>query len=304
MSALAPTPRLKGPVPSTPGNRVEQGPWVPGSPGCVSPAVIVLAWQVLSSTGILSEQTIAPPAQIATRAGQLAADGTLGAATLTSVQRVLIGFAVGAAFGLVLAVLAGLSRIGEDVVDPPMQMLRTLPHFGLIPLFIVWMGIGESPKIALIAMGCGVPALSEHLRRNPQHRPADDGGRGDDGPDPPPAPTSRGDPGRPPAGARGTSAEPRSRLAHADRRRDDQCRLRPRLHDQQRSRVPADRHHRGRPSRLQHPGPPPMRSSDSSRERRWSGAPDRQSSRTSPRTPSVVRSDPGPARRGPDRASR
>src|SRR5680860_1227097 len=221
----------------------------------VSPAVIVLAWQVLSSTGILSEQTIASPAQIATRAGQLAADGTLGAATLTSVQRVLIGFAVGAAFGLVLAVLAGLSRIGEDVVDPPMQMLRTLPHFGLIPLFIVWMGIGESPKIALIAMGCGVPALSEHLRRNPQHRPADDGGRGDDGPDPPPAPTSRGDPGRPPAGARGTSAEPRSRLAHADRRRDDQCRLRPRLHDQQRSRVPADRHHRGRPSRLQHPGP-------------------------------------------------
>lgn len=123
----------------------------------VSPAVIVLAWQVLSSTGILSEQTIASPAQIATRVGQLAADGTLGAATLTSVQRVLIEFAVGAAFGLVLAVLAGLSRIGEDVVDPPMQMLRTLPHFGLIPLFIVWMGIGESPKIALIAMGVAFP---------------------------------------------------------------------------------------------------------------------------------------------------
>jgi sulfonate transport system permease protein len=70
---------------------------------------------------------------------------------------VLGGFAVGASIGLVLAVVAGLSRIGEDAVDPPMQMLRTLPHFGLIPLFIVWMGIGESPKIALIAMGVAFP---------------------------------------------------------------------------------------------------------------------------------------------------
>jgi sulfonate transport system permease protein len=57
----------------------------------------------------------------------------------------------------VLAVVAGLTRLGEDAVDPPMQMLRTLPHFGLIPLFIVWMGIGETPKIALIAMGVIFP---------------------------------------------------------------------------------------------------------------------------------------------------
>jgi sulfonate transport system permease protein len=123
----------------------------------VSPVLIVLVWQALSSTGILPEEKIASPAQIAVRGAQLAADGTLGAATVISVQRVLLGFAVGASVGLVLAVVAGLSRIGEDGVDPPMQMLRTLPHFGLIPLFIVWMGIGEAPKIALIAMGVAFP---------------------------------------------------------------------------------------------------------------------------------------------------
>ena len=122
-----------------------------------SPVVIVLTWQVFSSVGIIPEDKIASPAQIAVRAGQLAADGTLGTATLISVQRVFVGFAVGATIGLVLAVVAGLNRIGEDAVDPPMQMLRTLPHFGLIPLFIVWMGIGESPKIALIAMGVAFP---------------------------------------------------------------------------------------------------------------------------------------------------
>jgi sulfonate transport system permease protein len=123
----------------------------------VSPVVLVLAWQLLSSAGVIPEDKIASPAEIGRTAWQLTTDGTLGAATLVSVQRVLAGFAVGASIGLVLAVVAGLSRIGEDAVDPPMQMLRTLPHFGLIPLFIVWMGIGESPKIALIAMGVAFP---------------------------------------------------------------------------------------------------------------------------------------------------
>jgi sulfonate transport system permease protein len=123
----------------------------------ISPVVIVLAWQLLSDAGVIPQDKIASPAQIGTTAWQLIKDGTLGDATLVSVQRVLAGFAVGAVIGLVLAVFAGLSRIAEDAVDPPMQMLRTLPHFGLIPLFIVWMGIGESPKIALIAMGVIFP---------------------------------------------------------------------------------------------------------------------------------------------------
>jgi sulfonate transport system permease protein len=123
----------------------------------VSPAVILLVWQVLSSAGVIPEQKMTSPLQILATAGDLVADGTLGAATLVSVQRVGLGFAVGAAIGVALAVVAGLSRIGEDTVDPPLQMLRTLPHFGLIPLFIVWMGLGEMPKVALVAMGVVFP---------------------------------------------------------------------------------------------------------------------------------------------------
>jgi sulfonate transport system permease protein len=123
----------------------------------VSPAVILLVWQVLSSAGVIPEQKMTSPLQILATAGDLVADGTLGAATLVSVQRVGLGFAVGAAIGVALAVVAGLSRIVEDAVDPPLQMLRTLPHFGLIPLFIVWMGLGEMPKVALVAMGVVFP---------------------------------------------------------------------------------------------------------------------------------------------------
>jgi sulfonate transport system permease protein len=123
----------------------------------VSPVAILLAWQALSSSGILTPDVLASPLQILSSAAELLADGTLQSATATSITRVLSGFLIGASAGLVLAVVAGLSRIGEDAVDPPMQMLRTLPHFGLIPLFIVWMGIGETPKIALIAMGVMFP---------------------------------------------------------------------------------------------------------------------------------------------------
>lgn len=123
----------------------------------VSPIVILLNWQALSNAGILTEDVLASPLQIIATATDLVADGTLQSATATSIGRVVAGFLLGATVGLVLAVVAGLSRIGEDAVDPPMQMLRTLPHFGLIPLFIVWMGIGEMPKIALIAMGVAFP---------------------------------------------------------------------------------------------------------------------------------------------------
>jgi sulfonate transport system permease protein len=119
--------------------------------------VILVAWQLLSDAGAIPEQKMASPLQVLGTARDLVADGTLGRETLVSVQRVVIGFAIGALIGLVLAVVAGLNRIGEDAVDPPMQMLRTLPHFGLIPLFIVWMGIGEAPKVALIALGVAFP---------------------------------------------------------------------------------------------------------------------------------------------------
>lgn len=123
----------------------------------ISPLVILVAWQLLSSTGVLDERTLASPAAVFERAVELVRDGTLGSETLVSVQRVLIGFSIGAVVAVVLAVVAGLSRIGDDAIDPPMQMLRTLPHLGLVPLFIIWMGIGETPKVALIALGVTFP---------------------------------------------------------------------------------------------------------------------------------------------------
>jgi hypothetical protein len=128
----------------------------------ISPLVVLAGWQLVSMSGLISQQKLPPPSTVLHTAITLittsnAAYGTLQGAMLVSLERVAIGFAVGGAAGLVLGVVAGLSRLGENSVDPLMQMLRTLPLFGLIPVFIVWFGIGQLPKILLIALGAAIP---------------------------------------------------------------------------------------------------------------------------------------------------
>ncbi|MFG2007004.1 ABC transporter permease [Spirillospora sp. NPDC048911] len=123
----------------------------------VSPLAVLVLWQLVSAAGLVSERTVPAPSAIASTGLELLRDGTLLDAIGTSVQRAAAGFLAGAVAGVGLAVLAGLSRLGEHAVDPLMQMLRALPHFGLIPLFILWFGIGEAPKVALVALGVAFP---------------------------------------------------------------------------------------------------------------------------------------------------
>jgi sulfonate transport system permease protein len=128
----------------------------------ISPLAVLAIWQGVSAAGLISRQKLPPPTEIWQTAITLIttsspAYGTLQGAMLTSLQRVAAGFAAGALAGLALAIVAGLSRPGETTVDPLMQMLRTLPLFGLIPVFIVWFGIGETPKLMLIAIGSAIP---------------------------------------------------------------------------------------------------------------------------------------------------
>jgi sulfonate transport system permease protein len=119
----------------------------------VGPLLLLTLWQVFSATGVLHRDTLASPGTIARAAGELIADGTLPAAMGISLQRVAVGLLLGGVVGIALALVSGLSRLGEDLVDATVQMLRTVPWVGLIPLFIIWLGIGEAPKIALIALG-------------------------------------------------------------------------------------------------------------------------------------------------------
>ena len=128
----------------------------------ISPVAVLVIWQFVSSAGIISADKLPPPTQVWSTAVSLVtssspAYGSLQGNLLASLERVAVGFAFGALVAVALAVAAGLSRLGENAVDPLMQMLRTLPLFGLIPVFIVWFGIGQLPKILLIAIGAGIP---------------------------------------------------------------------------------------------------------------------------------------------------
>ncbi|MET8124161.1 ABC transporter permease [Streptomyces sp. NPDC005065] len=119
----------------------------------IGPVLLLALWQVLSATGVLHPDVLASPGTIARAGSDLIADGTLPSAMGISLQRVAVGLVLGGAVGTALALMSGLSRLGEDLVDATVQMLRTVPWVGLIPLFIIWLGIGEAPKVALIALG-------------------------------------------------------------------------------------------------------------------------------------------------------
>jgi sulfonate transport system permease protein len=128
----------------------------------VSPVAVVALWQLLSSAGLIPADKLPPPTTVWHTAVSLVttnspAYGTLQNAMLVSLERMAIGFAVGGSIAVLLALVAGLSRLGENAVDPLLQIIRMLPLFGLIPVFIVWFGIGELPKIILIALGAAIP---------------------------------------------------------------------------------------------------------------------------------------------------
>jgi sulfonate transport system permease protein len=123
----------------------------------LSPVAALMLWQLASSTGLLPARALAGPVTILRTGWGLITDGTLGVALQVSLQRVVIGFLVGAGVGVALGTLTGLSRWADALLDPMLQALRTLPFLGLVPLLILWFGIGELPKVSLIALGAAFP---------------------------------------------------------------------------------------------------------------------------------------------------
>ncbi|MDQ8707101.1 ABC transporter permease [Streptomyces sp. LHD-70] len=145
---------LSSPATSSRRSRVRVPRWLRRTSG---PLLLLLVWQLASTSGVLKAGVLASPGTIAGVARDLVADGSLTSAMGVSLQRVALGLLLGTVVGTVLALLAGLFRVGEDLVDASVQMLRTVPFVGLIPLFIIWFGIGEAPKVAIITLGVTFP---------------------------------------------------------------------------------------------------------------------------------------------------
>lgn len=122
-----------------------------------SPIVLLALWQLASALGILPQDVLPAPSLIAEAGVEVIENGQLADALGVSGLRVLEGLLLGGVVGVALGTAVGLSRWVEATVDPPMQMVRALPHLGLIPLFILWFGIGELPKVLLVALGVSFP---------------------------------------------------------------------------------------------------------------------------------------------------
>ncbi len=123
----------------------------------ISPLAILAIWEAGSASGLVPARIIAAPTAILATAWSLTVSGQLLPDLLVSLGRVVVGVTIGISAGIAFALLAGLSRAGEDAVDPPMQMLRAIPLLGLTPLLILWFGISEVPKITLVALASFFP---------------------------------------------------------------------------------------------------------------------------------------------------
>jgi len=131
--------------------------WMPRIRRVAAPLVLLAAWEAAVASGLIGARLMPPPSAIAVSFWHLTLTGQLMQSLLVSLARVTLGLLIGVAAGTVFGLVTGLSRLGEDLFDPTLQMLRTLPHLALIPLMILWFGIGEVPKIVLIALGSAFP---------------------------------------------------------------------------------------------------------------------------------------------------
>ncbi|MBV9386268.1 MAG: aliphatic sulfonate ABC transporter permease SsuC [Chroococcidiopsidaceae cyanobacterium CP_BM_ER_R8_30] len=121
------------------------------------PILLIIIWQLLSQIGWLPTRILPAPTSVLQAAIQLAKSGELWRNLYISTVRACIGFLIGGGIGFVLGLLNGLFPIAEKLLDTTIQMVRNIPHLALIPLVILWFGIGEQAKIFLVAIGVMFP---------------------------------------------------------------------------------------------------------------------------------------------------
>ncbi|MGW7395012.1 ABC transporter permease [Streptomyces cyaneofuscatus] len=175
MTDLLPTARTGGPAvltkgsappaapPQEPGPPVARGTRRRLGPGrslpfgrLIGPVLLIAAWWAASASGYLDPRILSGPGSVISTASDLVATGRLQDNVLISLQRAGLGLFFGVVSGVVLAVAAGLSRGGEYLIDGPLQIKRAIPSLAMLPLLILWLGIGEEMKVTVIALGVAV----------------------------------------------------------------------------------------------------------------------------------------------------
>ncbi|AMJ63111.1 ABC transporter permease [Bosea sp. PAMC 26642] len=125
--------------------------------GLVLPILLAITWEVLVRAGIANGRLMPPPSVVAKTLWGLAASGELLTHAAATLWRVAAGFGLGAGVGTVLGAITGALPVARGLLDPTLQALRAIPSIAWVPLFILWFGIFEASKVALIAVGVFFP---------------------------------------------------------------------------------------------------------------------------------------------------
>src|SRR5262245_7148952 len=131
--------------------------------GVAAVAVLLAVWEAASRLGWVPVLFLPPPSGVVAEAGRMIASGEIARHVAVSLVRIGLGFAIGALAGTGLGLVLGASRVAEAVGNPLIAVTYPIPKIALLPLMILWLGIGEAPKVAMIALGVFFPvAINTH----------------------------------------------------------------------------------------------------------------------------------------------
>lgn len=125
--------------------------------GWIVPVLLLVVWEAAVRGHLLSSTLLPAPSAVAVAGWRLLRSGELGNNISISFSRAMLGFLIGGGLGLGFGVANGLSGFSRQLLDPSLQMIRNVPHLALVPLVILWFGIGESAKLFLVALGVFFP---------------------------------------------------------------------------------------------------------------------------------------------------
>jgi sulfonate transport system permease protein len=125
--------------------------------GIALPIALAIGWELAVRAGLAQGRLMPPPSRVFQTLYGLGVTGELWIHIGATLARVGSGFVLGVIGGTLIGALAGASRVSREILDPSLQGLRAVPSIAWVPLFILWLGIFEESKVALIAVGCFFP---------------------------------------------------------------------------------------------------------------------------------------------------
>lgn len=125
--------------------------------GLIVPVCLIAVWEWLCRIGVFAPWQLPAPSYVLGTVAELFSSGELYVHSWASIRRVLTGFGIGGGLGALVGYSVGISRTFEKLVDTTLQAIKSVPSLGWVPLLILWFGIEETPKLALIAIGSFFP---------------------------------------------------------------------------------------------------------------------------------------------------